>query len=58
MKLAERAALIMKKAALMADPQMDSVAVALNCTPTYHEIQAAKYWIIAIERAKDEMAKG
>jgi hypothetical protein len=55
-KVVARTAAIVKRARLENDPMMDSVAVALNCQPTYKEIHAARIWILAYEKAKLEEA--
>ncbi len=39
---------LIKKADLSSNPMMDSVAIALNCEPTYNEIQRAKMYMGAI----------
>lgn len=48
----ERAATIMKIIKLAGTPGMDSVAIKLNCGPTYQELEAAKMWARAFDLAR------
>lgn len=48
----ELAAKIVKIVSLAGHPGMDTVAIKLNCGPTYAEIERAKYWAKAFELAQ------